>query len=146
MYDGATPSGNSVAANSLWRLSKLTGETHFDEQLEQLFITFSKEVEQYPAGYSHFLEAYLLTQMPSREIVILGKEEDQEQNQLIQAIHKTFLPEVTTLTASDNTRLKEAAPFIEHFQRENEKTTVFYCENFSCQRPTTDIQSIIEKL
>lgn len=54
IYDGAIPSGNSVAAYCLQRLGHLTGETKWLELTEQLWKLFKKEVDSYGTGHTFF--------------------------------------------------------------------------------------------
>lgn len=63
-YDGALPSGNSVMAYCLVRLSQITGEENYRKEAEKQLIYLSGEAEHYPAGYSMFLIALLLYMHP----------------------------------------------------------------------------------
>ena len=58
LYDGAVPSGNSVALFNLLRLSRLTNEITFDKMATQMIKTFAQEVEGAPEAYTFFLSAY----------------------------------------------------------------------------------------
>ena len=66
IYDGAIPSGNSIAALDLIRLGRLTMEKGFEAKAESLFKTFSNEISQNPNAYPQMLiaknfESYLKT-------------------------------------------------------------------------------------
>jgi uncharacterized protein YyaL (SSP411 family) len=63
-YDGAIPSGNSVAAMDLLRLAKITGREDFREKAERLIETFGAVVESHPAGFSALLSALDLLLAP----------------------------------------------------------------------------------
>ena len=47
-YDGAIPSGNSVAAMGMLLLARLTGEYQLEEKVQELFDANAKELNQYP--------------------------------------------------------------------------------------------------
>ncbi len=48
VYDGALPSGNSVALYNMLRLSRMTGDTQIEERARQVMETFGGEVEYEP--------------------------------------------------------------------------------------------------
>ncbi|MEZ5941415.1 MAG: DUF255 domain-containing protein [Planctomycetaceae bacterium] len=52
-YDGALPSGNSVAARNLVRLAMLTSETRYREYAEQTLRAFVPQLRQSPAAMAH---------------------------------------------------------------------------------------------
>ncbi len=54
-YDGAVPSGNSVALINLLRLARLSGELSFEDYAGKLLKTFSEEVKSQPLGHSFML-------------------------------------------------------------------------------------------
>jgi uncharacterized protein len=56
-YDGAIPSGNSVAAMNLSRLAQLTGDFELEEKVQQLFNAFASELKRYSAGQTYLLQA-----------------------------------------------------------------------------------------
>ena len=48
-YDGAIPSGNSIAAYNLLKLTRLTGEVKFAELADKIFKVFSNEINNSPS-------------------------------------------------------------------------------------------------
>jgi uncharacterized protein YyaL (SSP411 family) len=65
IYDGALPSGNSVAIQNLLRLGRLTGDTSLDEKAAKIVKAFSGHVVQFPSGYTQFLVSADLGMGPS---------------------------------------------------------------------------------
>ena len=59
LYDGAIPSGNSVALHDLLWLSRLTNEPKYDQMAAQMTKTFAEELEGAPDAYTFFLSAWL---------------------------------------------------------------------------------------
>lgn len=55
VYDGAIPSGNSVAFYNLIKLADFTGNKQFKQRAYQLLKAFSPMVEQNPSAYAYFL-------------------------------------------------------------------------------------------
>ena len=58
-YDGAMPSGNSVAAMNCSKLNRITGETKWAEISDKIFMTFSNEIQKTPSGYASMVNAFL---------------------------------------------------------------------------------------
>ena len=57
IYDGAIPSGNSVMALNLARLSKITINSEYEKKLFRLFSAFAGFLEQNPQGAEVLLHA-----------------------------------------------------------------------------------------
>lgn len=144
LYDGAIPSGNSVAAVQLLRLARLTGETFFEDMVAEMFEAFGSDIHLYPSGYTYFMQAFILTQTKSKEVVIVG--DIGQEDKLVKKIQDNFYPEIFLLVGDDEVKLGEVAPFASAYKPIEGKTTYFLCENFACQTPTTDVNQIIEKL
>lgn len=145
LYDAAVPSGNSVAAAQFLRLSKLTGRTEWEDRVADMFRVFAEEASHYPSGYCYFMQSLLLTQMQGTEIVVLGDENDEKYKRLTGALKRGFFPEISCLATDDPEKLVETAPFTKNFKMGNE-TTIYVCENFSCQRPTSDVAHVLSQL
>lgn len=123
-YDGAMPSGNSVMAYCLVMLSKITGQEEDRKKAEKQLAFMSGEAMHYPAGYSLFLTALLLYQLPEQKVtVVLGDGDSAED-----VVKK--LP----LTAQIEILEKET----EEYKRLNNKTTFYECENHTCFSPTNN--------
>ena len=70
-YDGPTPSGNSMAALTLLRLSELTGREEFRLKAEKTMKVFGDAMESSPTSLTYMMCA-LDFWFGSREIVIAG--------------------------------------------------------------------------
>ncbi|WP_347549938.1 thioredoxin domain-containing protein [Pseudalkalibacillus hwajinpoensis] len=143
--DGALPSGNSVAALQLLRLSKMTGKTSYEEWVSRMFTAFSGDASSYASGHAYFLMSKLFTVSAPKEIVVIGDETDEAREKIKLYLQRSFLPELTVITTDDPATLNEVAPFAAVFEK-SEETTVYVCENFSCSMPTTDVEQVIKQL
>ncbi|OEF95850.1 thioredoxin domain-containing protein [Desulfuribacillus alkaliarsenatis] len=57
IYDGAIPSGNSVAVYNALRLARITGKQEYEQEAEQIMRAFAGTINEYPRAYSFFLIA-----------------------------------------------------------------------------------------
>ncbi|MCQ6280567.1 thioredoxin domain-containing protein [Bacillus sp. EB600] len=143
-YDGAIPSGNSVAAMQMLRLARLTGEYQLEEKVQRLFDANAKQLTQYPEGHAFLLQTYLMTQMGMKEVIVLKSKNDKIAQSLIKELQTGFHPEVTFLVSEDQEKLATVAPYTKDYHPIDQSTTVYVCENFICNKPTTDINEAIE--
>lgn len=143
-YDGAVPSGNSVAAMVMIRLSRLTGDYQLEEKVQKLFYASAVQLNRYPQGHSFLLQTYLLTQMGLKEVVVLKGKDDDQMELLLRELQQEFHPSITYLVSDDLEGLKEIAPFTSDYRQIAQKTTVYVCENYICNKPTDNFQEAID--
>ena len=138
LYDGAVPSGNSVAFFNLLRLGRLTGDPEFEARAARLAAYASSQVSLAPLAYTAFLTALDFALGPTREIVISGSgEEAQKMLKLVQA---TYLPDsvVVGYEPGDAT-LETVAPFVKSQPPVDGRAAAYVCRNHACERPVTDV-------
>jgi uncharacterized protein len=146
IYDGALPSGNSVAAVQLIRLGRLTGDLSLLEKAEKMYQVFKRPVEAYESGHTFFLQGLLLLETPTVEVVLFGKQGDEKREQFIQKWQHSLASNVFLLAAEHPADVAHIAPFAAGYEPIGEETTVYVCENFACQQPTTDVEAVLEQL
>jgi uncharacterized protein len=146
IYDGALPSGNSVAAVQLIRLGRLTGDLTLLEKAEKMYQVFKRPVEAYESGHTFFLQGLLLLETPTVEVVLFGKQGDEKREQFIQKWQHSLAPNVFLLAAEHPADVAHIAPFAAEYEPLGEETTVYVCENFACRQPTTDVEAVMEQL
>jgi uncharacterized protein YyaL (SSP411 family) len=143
-YDGAIPSGNSVAAMGMLRLARLTGDFQLEEKVQQLFDANAWELTQYPEGHAFLLQTYLMSQIGMKEVIVLKEKNASNIKPLIQELRTGFHPEVTFLVSDDIEKLARQATFTKDYHKIGQETTIYVCENFVCNQPTTNIEEAIE--
>jgi uncharacterized protein YyaL (SSP411 family) len=145
IYDGAIPSSNSVATLNLLRLSRITGDAELERKAEQVAGTFAKRIKAYPSAYTQFLAALDFIIGPSHEIVIVENQNGKSSREIVEAIHRKFLPnKVLLLRPLDqaNHRISVLAPFTKDLGAEGNQTTVHICEKQSCQEKITEVDEL----
>ena len=150
IYDGAIPSGNSVAVFNLLRLGHMTGKTEYLEKAEQIIKSFSSEIAVHPAGYCQLMVAMEFALNPNYEVVIVGNPLSNDTIAMLAALRKPFLPEKVVLfrpmdphAAKD---LSTIAPFTRSMVAKNGQATVYVCQAFACKLPTTSIDQMLENI
>jgi len=142
IYDGATPSGNSVTSLNFLRLARLTGQKEWEEKAMNIIQAFGQAVKEYPPGYCYLLMAHLFSLSPSHEIVLTGPQGLKNLEKMTEEINHNFLPHSVILAADSS--LEQAVPFIKDYIPVNNMPTAYVCHNFSCQAPTNDINELLK--
>jgi uncharacterized protein YyaL (SSP411 family) len=149
LYDGATPSGNSVAALNLLRLARMTGKIDLEKEVEGLLRVFSSTVAEAPMAFTQFLNFLDFYLGPSQEIVLVGNPDWETSRAMTIAIQQEFQPnKVLLFRAEDETgkKLADLCPFVEGMKPVGRKATVYLCERYSCKTPLTDLTALREAL
>ncbi|MDA8234648.1 MAG: thioredoxin domain-containing protein [Clostridia bacterium] len=141
IYDGAIPSGNSVATLNFLRLAHLTGEMELEEKARAQFRTFGGTVNEHPMGYSHLLMGLYFHQSPVTQVTIVGDSKDAVTGEMISLVNDGFAPEVLLMVKTEDTEGNlDTGRLTNLAGREavDGKATAYICRNFTCQPPTTE--------
>jgi len=145
-YDGPTPSGNSVAAVNLVRLSELTGEERLKKLASETLKVFAREMDRQPAGHAWMLTGLDLLLNGMKEIVITAPDKGSARA-MTKVLAESFLPNKATLVATP-ANFKELAPLTPLLEgRSPGRTPVaFVCENFTCKLPAKSAAALTAQL
>lgn len=136
-YDGAIPSGNSVAAMVLEMLAQLTGENRWREAADRQLRFAAGQAEDYPAAHCFAMLAIQRALKPGRELVVCGEELPEE--------IKEGLPEdlnVLYKSSKNASRLAKCAPFTADYPVPEHAANWYLCENGTCRRAVTDFAQL----
>jgi len=144
IYDGAIPSGNSVALLVLIKLSKITGRSDLNELIFKLVETFSGTVSKHPSAYTFFLSAFDFLIGPSFEIIIVGKSSD-DISKIQKLLNSKFIPNKILLykPTDREDEINLIAPFLTHYKEIDGKTTIYICTNYECKQPVTSVEEMM---
>jgi hypothetical protein len=139
-YDGAEPSGNSVATLALLKLAAITGREDFKQPAEATLQLFASRLQQQPAALAFMLHALDFWLDEPRRVVIAGEIGSAEFQKLLRAAHSVYQPNKIVL---GNTGAGE--PFAKTLSAKKD-ATVFVCTGNACQPPTSDAKILREQL
>jgi hypothetical protein len=138
-YDGAEPSGNSVAALALLRLAAITGRAEFRDAAEKTLRLFAPQLESLPQAVPHLLLALEFYLTEPRHAVIAGGP-GPESAALLRAVHSVYQPGKVVLgNAGAVEPLAKTLPA-------QGPAMVFLCSGSACQPPTNDAAKVREML
>ena len=123
-YDGAMPSGNSLMAWNLVRLSQLIPEERYGHWAERQLDFLAADAKQYPAGYAMFLLALLDYRDPPPKVTVVIPDQSE-----IEKLPLSFPPEVVVI-------LREPSA---EYPLKNGSITFYVCRGRSCLPPVNKL-------
>jgi uncharacterized protein YyaL (SSP411 family) len=148
VYDGAVPSGNSVAMLNLLRLSRITADAELEKKADRISKVFAQNVKSVPSAHTMLMSALDFAIGPSYEIVIVGDPKSQDTKEMLAEIGKIFLPNKVVLLRPEGEQpeILKIAEFTKTQKSLNGKATAYVCLNYLCKSPTTDPQQMLKLL
>lgn len=140
VYDGATPSANSVTAYNLVRLYAITGNDAYAERLEDVIDAFGASIEAAPIESLFMVMALLLRQAGNTEVVVVVRNNAADLPAITSAFHESFIPEAVLLTPLARPNESDVYPPV------GEGAALYVCRNFKCDRPDTDWHEAFRQL
>jgi uncharacterized protein len=149
-YDGAEPSGNSVAIMTLLKLAALTDRKDYREAAEKSLRLFSERLQRIPQAVPYMLMALdFSTEEPRRAVIAFtasksdegGADDPKSTRDLIRAAHSVFQPRKVVL---GTTGIVE--PFAKTLKPKDGRPTAYVCTGTACQPPTDDPKQLAQLL
>jgi len=144
--DNATPSGNSIAALSLLRLSLLTGNDDYRRRSTAVLRLIAGQIRRYPSAFGFALSALDFYLGSPLEIVIVGSPEPRL-DALLKTVWQTFVP--NRVIALCQTNHEQAAAVIPLFAGRNtlaKEPTAYVCQANTCGEPARNPKTLLGQL
>jgi len=149
LYDGALPSGNSIAALNFLRLGRMTGNVELEKRADELTRAFSRQIQEQPMAYAQMLNALGFMIGPSQEVVIAGDPALETTQAMLDVVRSKFLPNKVVLLhpgGSDGRRLVAISSFLKDMVSAGNQPAVYVCEQYACQTPIQDVSKLASAL
>ena len=147
-YDGAIPSGNSVSAYNFIRLARLLSRPDYEDIALGILNRYHKRLNRAGSGQTMMMKAVDFHKGPSYEVIISGEKKNDRSKKMIQAINNIKQPNKVVIWVDEQNKsdLEKIMPFIKYFSIDSTDPTVYVCQNYSCQLPTSDILKVTNLL
>ncbi len=147
VYDGALPSGTSVAILALLRLARFTGRSSLEEAADAALRAHSIEVSRSPSVHALFLLALDFALGPSFELVVAGDPASEKTRAILRELRRPLVPHKVLLLRppGDEPAIAKLAPFTLE-QKPSDEPLIYLCRDFACQAPTSDVGEVLEAL
>jgi uncharacterized protein YyaL (SSP411 family) len=148
IQDSSVPSGNSMAATSLWRLGKLCGRNDYCEAAHRTVLSAHRYLERAPTAMGQMLIAADMIVGPTRELVLIGDATKPETSTALDQLRQSYLPNaVVACRSAPNTSVASPLdPLFDGKQDNDEAPTLFVCENTACQAPVSGTDDAINRI
>ena len=150
-FDNATPSGNSVAAEVLLKLSLFTGNEDYRRRAVTVLRLVAQPMQRFPSAFGRALCAVDFHLSAPKEIVILGQPDSAQTRLLTREIWKRYLPNKVVVCASMSdsdvaARRAHALPLLKERTLVDNGPTAFVCEHYTCKLPVTSPEDLAAQL
>jgi uncharacterized protein YyaL (SSP411 family) len=139
IYDGALPSGNSVALLNLLRLARLSDGSSYEEIGACLSRTFAAEAKDSPTAHTFLLLGVDFALGPSFSVVLVGESKEENMLNLLVHLRKTFFPNMVV-----SLKTLSGAGF--GYEKIDGKVTAYVCRERTCMPPTNSAEKMLEFL
>lgn len=143
-YDGAMPSGNSVAAYNLIRLARLTGEADLEQEAMEQLHFMAAQATHYEISHAFYLIAAKFALESSQELIAVLP-----QSQMITEF-KSFLSKfplfnltIVVKTKENERQLNQLIPYLSDYPNSSQPS-FYVCEGGSCHQPIHDLNQLNE--
>lgn len=145
-YDGAVPSGNSVAAHVLAALASLTGEEIWRRERDRQLGFLAAAAQNAPSAHCHALSAMCSVLYPSAELICVSAEQ-QLPGDALDFLRSSRNPGLTVLFKSreNQEKLAEIAPFTRAYAVPEKGTRYYLCRESFCLEAVEEVGAL-EKL
>jgi len=149
IYDGAVPSGNSVAMLNLLRLARITGDPALEERAERIARAFAADVRRAPIAYTQLMVALDFAAGPSYEVVVAGDRQAKDTRPMLTALRSSFVPNKVVLfrpSDEESPAITRVAEFTRAQRATGGRATAYVCQGGACKQPTTDVAEMLQAL
>jgi hypothetical protein len=143
-YDGAEPSGNSMATLLLLRLARFTDSDRYRQSAEKTLALFGEHLHRAPYAVPQMLCALDFVLGKPREIIIAGKSDAADTRSMLSAVYQRYLPNKILVLADAGSA--QVLKFPGAYKSMEGKATAYVCVNYACQLPTTDLAQFEKSL
>ena len=140
-YDGAEPSGNSIAVLNLLRLYEFTTNEEYRVRAERALKAFEGVLSSNPVALSDMLLAIDFHLDAPKEILLVMPQSRDEARQLLQPLRTAFVPNRVLTVVAEGTELDAHAavvPLLEDKRAIGGRPTAYVCERRVCELPASD--------
>jgi len=143
--DNATPSGNALACEALFKMAAYTDDGKYRDLAEQALAIMGDSALRYPLGFARWLSAAENTQGNMKQIAVMGEAGEEMFERMLKAIRAEYRPGV--VVAASSYPPPEGAPALLNDRvLINENATAYVCEGFVCRQPTNNIEMLVKQI
>jgi uncharacterized protein YyaL (SSP411 family) len=147
-HDGSVPSGNSMAATALLRLSHLTGRRDLADKAMRTIQLVRASMEEAPTAFGQMLVALDYQLGPVEEFAIVGSSKKEETREALRLIQKGFRPNKVVafldseLAREARSEITTLIPLLAGKESVKGQVTTYVCRDFTCAAPLVGLEAL----
>ncbi len=148
VYDGAIPSGNSIALWNLIRISHLTADYQLAERASDMIKAFSEKIKVAPTAYCQFLIGLQSLLLTYYDLIIVGNKDDEVTKKILNFIRENYNPNLSIIIVPPDKNTKmyrdiaNSTEIIHNYKQIQGKTTIYICKDYNCNLPVTEPEEV----
>ncbi len=139
LFDDATPSANSLAANGLLRLATLTGDTALEAPAVEVMTMLAPSAAAHPNGFANLLGAIERFVTAPAEIAIVG---DRRRPSNAGAAARGHRPADPGVGYAHRIGTGTESPLLAGREARAGAPTAYVCEHYACRQPVTEPEAL----
>lgn len=143
-FDGAEPSGNSIAALALQRLAHHLEQPHYQDAAAKLLETHAERMRSSPQGFLRMLCAADFMVYPPLEVAVAGHDGSPGFQPLLRAVYDRFLP--NRVVAGGAPTNGDSLPLLRDRGMVDGKAAAYVCRDKVCGAPAETPEALAEQL
>jgi uncharacterized protein len=139
LYDGATPSGNSLMACNLYHLSLFFDNAEWKQQAETMARSVYDVVVKYPTSFGVWLLLLFEIIYGTNEIAIVGTGYKDKLKEIL----SVYIPHKVIMGANE---ADDAFPLLK--DKQGDELLIYLCKNYACRQPVKTVdefKSLLDK-
>ena len=149
-FDGAKPSGNSVAVLNLLRLYEFTSNDAYRKRANKAFMSAKQFLEEKPTALSELIIAMdFYFDKPKEIIIVTPKNKKFDAERFIKKYRLRYLPNSVLIVLSEGreqSNVEKSIPLVRGKLAIQGKTTAYVCEQGICNLPTADPDVFLQQI
>ena len=139
VYDGALPSGNSVALLNLTQLALLTGDPAYADMASQILKVFSEDVHRSPTAHTFLLVGLDFVVGPAYNVILVGDKQESDMQSMLDALKQVYVPNLVV-------SMRKPGKAGLGYEKLEGKATAYVCRGQTCMPPTNEKEKMLELL
>lgn len=137
--DGAEPSGNSISASNLVRLSTILDNEGMKDKASKLLSSFTSRLTRVPMALPEMVTALMLYHDSPTQVVVTGDISNSETAELVNVARQKFIPGLLVMTTGEDqdSFLSKRNHAIAKMKKQGDRQAVYVCRGKTCSLPVT---------
>ena len=136
VYDGATPSGNSVMAVNLLYLAKIFNETDWSSLAEKMISRLEKSIIKHPTSFGVWASGLQWLVEPVSEIALIGENSTVALNEVLKVYHPNKVIQASSIPNDNYPLLSQKTP--------SDRLQIYLCRDYACLQPVTTVNELFQ--